>query len=170
MGNLLTSIFPFALASLLVLGVLLGSRLPEAQRKFIGWSSVVVLMLVTMALLAWLFLHANKPKLLPSLFLPLAILLPNLARIFVRTPRARRIFLAVGGVIMIAIGVTAEYVLIHIHETTPFHIFQGSLVFVGAMMIAAAWGNWLPQEQPKEEESPWRPALGRPLRHFGETS
>ena len=169
-SNQMAAYVPFILATLLVGGVLMGSRLPEAQRKVVGWGAVAVLIVVTMALLIWLALRSHNHRFMPSLFFPLAILLPNLVRDFVRTPRARRIFLAICGVLMLVFSFTFPYVLPAPSPVAALQIFRWAMIFCGAIMVIAAWGNWLSPNLTEEDEGPLRPALGGTPRHFGETS
>jgi hypothetical protein len=172
MGN--ASLFPFAAAGILVLGALMGSRLPAAQRDAAVRIFAIVVTVAAVAALLWLALRIHNFRLRPGapgpIFIPLAIMAPALARFFVRRPRARRIFLALGGVMMIGFGFLFSHLLPAPGPVAALQIFRWAMVFCGAIMILAAWGNWLPPEQTEENEGALRPALGRPPRHFGEAS
>ena len=117
-------------------------------------------------MLLWLILEGSNSPLTSLIFvlpLPLAW---ALGRIF---PRMRRAFVALGGGLMIAYGFMFSHLLPDIHNHTAFQLFRWAMAFCGAFMIAAAWGNWLPPDEP-EEEVRLRPTLGGPPRHFGKTS
>ena len=170
MGNLFASLFPFAIASVLVLGALLGSQLPVAQRDAAGRAIVIVLMVTAAAILVWLFVRYHNPRLTSLLFVIPAILSATLSQLFGRRRGARRLFLALGGLLMFAFGLLFSQLLPSPGPVAALQIFRWSMMFCGAFMLVAAWGNWLPPEATNGNEGLVRPALGRPPRHFGDAS
>ena len=108
--------------------------------------------------------HAFLPGLFGSVT---AVLVPVLAVVSRKWPRLRRPLLAIGGLLVIAVG----WALTKSFALTPYGAAPGwAVIACGVLFLFVAglgWSNFGPVPL-DESDTPLKPATSRPLRHFGE--